>query len=52
MSFTEEEFQNKIYCSEEIDYNIALCDLMLDNIEEAQSVLSQYPTFNKMLDRN
>ena len=51
-SFVEEDFENRIYSSEEIDYNIALCNLMLNNLEEAQAVLSLYPAFNKLTERN
>lgn len=38
-------FENRIYCKEELDYNIGICYLMLGKYKQAYYYLQNYPNF-------
>lgn len=43
--YDPDTFENRIYCDAEIDYNIALCQLMLDRKDVAFKTLRKYESF-------
>jgi len=42
-------FDNRTYTDAEIDYNIALCELVLGNKQTARSILNKYESFSMLL---
>jgi hypothetical protein len=41
-------FDNKVFTDAEIDYNIALCELLNNNKENAKKTLSKYESFSML----
>lgn len=38
-------FENRIYCKEELDYNLGICYLLLKKYKQAYYYLQSYPNF-------
>lgn len=50
--YTADMFDNKTYTDVEIDYNIALCELIVGNKENARNVLLRYESFTMMFEND
>jgi tetratricopeptide (TPR) repeat protein len=48
--YTSDMFDNKTYTDVEIDYNMALCELVTGNKENARKVLLRYESFTMMFE--